>query len=94
MSRQPDYVSDDGAIQLYCGDCLEVLPGLADSSVSLIATDPPYFKVKGEAWDRQWDKADGFLEWLGVSLEQWRRNQQTSNFSYGEQCKWINKKNS
>jgi len=73
MSRQPDYVSDDGAIQLYCGDCLEVLPGLADSSVSLIATDPPYFKVKGEAWDRQWDKADGFLEWLGVSLEQWRR---------------------
>jgi len=39
MSRQPDYVSDDGAIQLYCGDCLEVLPGLADSSVSLIATD-------------------------------------------------------
>ena len=35
MSRQPDYVSDDGAIQLYCGDCLEVLPALADRAALL-----------------------------------------------------------
>ncbi len=27
---------------LYCGDCLEILPTLADKSVDLVLTDPPY----------------------------------------------------
>ncbi|HRR42062.1 MAG TPA: site-specific DNA-methyltransferase [Syntrophales bacterium] len=29
-------------IQLYNGDCLEIMQGLADKSVDLIVTDPPY----------------------------------------------------
>ena len=48
-------------MRLIQGDCLDVLPTLEDSSVDLILTDPPYYKVKGEAWDRQWDTAAGFL---------------------------------
>jgi len=27
---------------IYCGDCLEVMPTLADKSVDLVLTDPPY----------------------------------------------------
>ena len=27
---------------LYCGDCLDILPTLADKSVDLVLTDPPY----------------------------------------------------
>ena len=27
------------------GDCLEVMRGMADSSVDAIVTDPPYFKL-------------------------------------------------
>jgi site-specific DNA-methyltransferase (adenine-specific) len=55
------------------GDCLDILPTIEDSSVNLIYTDPPYFKVKNEAWDRQWDKPDQFLSWLGEVLEEFRR---------------------
>ena len=39
----------------------------------LILTDPPYYKVKGEAWDRQWDSPDKFIAWLGQISEQWYR---------------------
>ena len=52
-------------VDLYCGDCLEVMRTLPNNSVSLIVTDPPYFKVKGDWWDRQWDTPQGFIEWMG-----------------------------
>ena len=60
-------------IRLMLGDCLEVLKTLEDNSIDLIATDPPYFKVKGDAWDRQWDKPEQFLAWLDTVLEQMAR---------------------
>lgn len=34
-------------VQLHLGDCLEILPTLADGSVDAVITDPPY----GMAWD-------------------------------------------
>jgi len=51
-------------VTLLQGDCMEILPTLEDSSVDLILTDPPYYKVKGDYWDRQWDTPTGFLRWL------------------------------
>ena|SRR3990167_2323951 len=39
---QPDFVSDDGRVTLYCADCLDVLPTLAAGSVDAVITDPPY----------------------------------------------------
>jgi len=42
-------------------------------SVDLILTDPPYFKVKSDAWDRQWDKPAEFLKWLDVIAAEWQR---------------------
>lgn len=55
------------------GDCLEVLPMLPASSVDAIVTDPPYFRVKGHAWDRQWDTPGGFIEWLSRVADEWQR---------------------
>ena len=55
------------------GDCLELMRALPDRSVDLIATDPPYYKVKGEAWDRQWDTPSAFLAWFDLLAEQWQR---------------------
>jgi adenine-specific DNA-methyltransferase len=52
-------------IILYHGDCLEVLPTLPASSVDCVITDPPYFRVKGEEWDRQWSDPAAFIAWLG-----------------------------
>ena len=54
-------------------DALDFLRSLPDKSVNLIATDPPYFRVKGEAWDRAWDNAASFLAWLGEVADEWRR---------------------
>jgi len=60
-------------VQLYHGDCLDVLPTLPESSVDLIVTDPPYFKVKDLPWDRQWDTAAGYLAWLDRVLAEFYR---------------------
>ena len=40
MSIKPDWERD--GVQLYLGDCLDVLPTLAAGSVDAIVTDPPY----------------------------------------------------
>lgn len=71
MSAEPYY--SDELVTLYHGDALDVLPTLAVDSVGLVFTDPPYFRVKGEWWDRQWDTADGFLAWVGKLADEWRR---------------------
>jgi adenine-specific DNA-methyltransferase len=60
-------------IDLRHGDCLDILPTLPDNFIDLIVTDPPYFRVKGEAWDRQWDNADAFLEWVRLLVDEWHR---------------------
>ena len=46
---------------------------MADSSVDAIVTDPPYYRVKDEDWDRQWDDPAAFLAWLDQVAEQWQR---------------------
>jgi len=55
------------------GDALEEMRELPDSCIDLIATDPPYYKVKGEAWDRQWETPELFLEWLSELRDEWYR---------------------
>lgn len=55
------------------GDCLELMRELPANSIDLIATDPPYYKVKGEAWDNQWDTPDLFIAWMGQLCAEWQR---------------------
>uniref|UniRef100_A0A6M3JAX5 Putative methyltransferase n=2 Tax=viral metagenome TaxID=1070528 RepID=A0A6M3JAX5_9ZZZZ len=65
MSLPAPYYSKDGQT-IYCGDCRDILPHLAP--VDLVLTDPPYFRVLEDEWDRQWSKAEEFLAWLGGVL--------------------------
>jgi len=58
---------------LHEGDCVEVMKRLPDSSIDLILTDPPYFRMKSEPWDRQWDKPEAFLLWIDSLCAQWQR---------------------
>lgn len=58
----------DESITLHHGDSLEILPTL-DVTADVLLTDPPYFKVKKEAWDNQWGGADLFLSWMGEWLD-------------------------
>jgi adenine-specific DNA-methyltransferase len=46
---------------------------LPDASVDAVVTDPPYYRVKDEDWDRQWDDPSAFLAWLNQVAEQWQR---------------------
>jgi len=55
------------------GDCLEKMADLEDNSIDLILTDPPYFKVKKDAWDRQWDSPEKFIDWLRQVSAEWFR---------------------
>ena len=55
------------------GDCLEVMKEIPDNHIDLILTDPPYYKVKSEAWDNQWDTPAKFLEWIGQLCQEWQR---------------------
>jgi site-specific DNA-methyltransferase (adenine-specific) len=54
-------------------EALEWMATLDDSCVDLIVTDPPYFKVKDEEWDRQWAKPEAFIAWLGTIADEWQR---------------------
>lgn len=47
-------------IQLYKGDCLEIMKIIPDKSVDLIIADPPYNIGKAE-----WDKIKNYIEWCG-----------------------------
>lgn len=63
----------DGRATLINADCLPYLKTLADNSVDLILTDPPYFQVKRNPWDNQWPDVQSFLAWLDeVLVEFWR----------------------
>jgi adenine-specific DNA-methyltransferase len=59
----------DEHVTLYHGRCEDILPTLPPASASVLLTDPPYFQVKDDDWDNQWDHADEFLEWLGFVLD-------------------------
>ena len=61
------------SFSLHLGDCLEVLRTLPAASVDAVVTDPPYYRVKNEEWDRQWDDPAAFLAWLDQVAEQWQR---------------------
>ena len=45
-------------------------------SFDLIATDPPYFKMKDRAiaaWDHAWESPDAYIAWIGELCAEWRR---------------------
>jgi adenine-specific DNA-methyltransferase len=56
-----------GDAELWLGDCMEILPTLP--KVDAVITDPPYFGVKADEWDNQWDTEAAFLQWLGQVLD-------------------------
>jgi len=52
-------------IELLQGDCFEVMQGLADNSVDLVLTDPPYgLKFMGKKWDYDIPSVEVWVEAL------------------------------
>jgi site-specific DNA-methyltransferase (adenine-specific) len=46
---------------------------LPDNSIDAVITDPPYYRVKGLEWDRQWENQEAFIAWVALLSEQWQR---------------------
>ena len=67
MTPKPYY--QDDSVTIYHGDSLEIIGDL-QIEPSLVATDPPYFRVVDEAWDDQWGSDfDSFLDFIGQALD-------------------------
>lgn len=60
-------------VQLHNRDCLEVMAEMPDQSIDLIATDPPYYRVKKDAWDNQWSSQEEFLQWMEACVVEFAR---------------------
>ena len=64
---------DLNSINIICADSLQYIKTLPDDCIDLIATDPPYFRVKSCKWDNQWPDESAYLAWLDeVFAEFWR----------------------
>lgn len=60
---------DDGLIQIWHGDCREVLPTLAPASVDLVLTDPPYsIDVHAGARTRNDDDPGPLVDFAPIDL--------------------------
>ena len=60
-------------VNLVHADCLEFLRSLPESSVDLVLTDPPYFRVVDQSWDKQWRGEPEFLDWLELVVIEYAR---------------------
>jgi len=58
-------------IQLYKGDCLEIMKIIPDKSVDLIIADPPYNIGKAD-WDK-WKTKEDYIEWCGLWIKESER---------------------
>ena len=55
-------------IELYCGDCLEIMKTIPDKSINLVLIDPPY-NIGKDKWDK-WETVNDYVEFMGrVFLE-------------------------
>ncbi|ELL5151228.1 site-specific DNA-methyltransferase [Salmonella enterica] len=59
--------------ELIHADSLEFIKTLPENSIDAIITDPPYYRVKNNAWDNQWPTVADYLAWLDEFFaEFWR----------------------
>lgn len=59
--------------ELICGDAISIAQQLPTASIDLIVVDPPYYRVKGEAWDNQWPTPEAYLAWLETAVVEFQR---------------------
>jgi len=60
--------SSMGMTYIHAAKAEDFIPTLDDGSIELILTDPPYFEITADAWDRQWRNSGEFAVWLSDIL--------------------------
>ncbi len=69
LAATPAYTTSHGAA--YCGDSLDLLVGLADRSVNLVVTSPPFALLREKTYGNR-DQAE-YLDWLTAFARQVHR---------------------
>lgn len=66
----PTWSTSDGAVQLYLGDCLDVLPTIDRGSVDAVVTDPPYSsgnrREGSKGLRKSMNRTTGDDDWFGT----------------------------
>jgi len=73
---------DDGQMQVWHGDCRDVLPLIKRESVSLVVTSPPY--NIGKLYADYHDRADGYLDFVTDAINA------ASETIKGDGAVWVN----
>lgn len=82
----------DKDLQIIHGDCLEIMKGMADKSVDLVLTDPPYgMEYTRHISNPKFGKIenDNNLDWLPIFLQETSRILKDSGSMYVF-CSWHN----
>ena len=58
-------------IELYCGDCLDVMKAIPDNSINLVLIDPPY-NIGKDKWDK-WKTVDDYVKFMGKVFKEIER---------------------
>ena len=58
-------------IELYCGDCLEVMKDIPDKSINLVLIDPPY-NIGKDKWDK-WNTVEDYVQFMGKVFKEIER---------------------
>ena len=45
-------------------DCIDGIAQLEDKSINLVIADPPYYKIKDNDWDNQWNSFSEYLDFI------------------------------
>ncbi len=62
LSAAPAYTTDSGAA--YCGDAIDLLTQLPDSSVNLVLTSPPFALQRQKSYGNK--DQDEYIDWLAA----------------------------
>lgn len=62
--------SDKAYNRVIQGDCVSELKKINGEIFDLVIADPPYFRVIGENWDRQWRTESDYVEWCKKWLKE------------------------
>lgn len=63
----------NGRYELFCGDCLDILPTLEPGSIDAVIADIPYFDIVNHEWDKQWATIEEYQKWIAAWSGELRR---------------------
>tara|TARA_Y100000310_G_scaffold342553_1_gene446278 strand:- start:166 stop:1098 length:933 start_codon:yes stop_codon:yes gene_type:complete len=65
--------SNDKDCTLINDDVLNALSSIKSKSIDVIITDPPYYKVANEKWDKQWVTIEEYIKWCAQWIKESKR---------------------